>query len=115
MRASTGSASVFLFLSFAAATVLAQTEPPKADKPGSADDPLLKRYKGSVIVMHERQDFGDLTLPLGKLEPAPRGATEPLQAKSAKTVEGKRTHILYYVGRDRSPLEVARNYEDELK
>jgi OmpA-OmpF porin, OOP family len=115
MRASTASSSVFLFLTFLAATALAQTEPPKADKPGSADDPLLKRYRGSVIVMYERREFGDLTLPLGKLEPAPRGAADPLQVKSAKTVEGRRTHILYHVGRDRSPLEVARNYEEELK
>lgn len=104
-----------LLLAFVTATALAQTVPPTADKPGSADDPLLKRYQGAVIVMYERQEFGDFTLPLGKLEPAPRGDANPLQAKSAKTVEGRKTHILYHVGRDRSPLEVARNYEQELK
>ena len=37
-----------LSLTFLAATALAQTEPPKADKPGSADDPLLKRYKQNL-------------------------------------------------------------------
>jgi outer membrane protein OmpA-like peptidoglycan-associated protein len=99
-----------------ASTAAAQTAAPKADKPGSADDPLLKRYSGSFIVMHQRQAFTDMVLPLGKLEPAPRDAPEgPLRATNSKTVEGQRTHILYYVGRDRSPLEVARNYQDEIK
>lgn len=99
-----------------ASTAVAQTEPPKADKAGSADDPLLKRYSGSLIVMHERQSFSDMALPIGKLEPTPGNAPEtPLRASVAKTVEGQRTHILYYIGRDRSPLEVARNYQDEIK
>jgi outer membrane protein OmpA-like peptidoglycan-associated protein len=97
-------------------TAAAQTAPPKVDKPGSADDPLLKRYSGSLIVMHERQAFTDMVLPLGKLEPAPRDAPEgPLRATLSKNVEGQRTHIVYYVGRDRSPLEVARNYQDDVK
>src|SRR5215831_11158363 len=48
----------------------AQTEPPKADKPGSADDPMLKRYSGSIIIIHQKQAFNDFVLPLGKLEPA---------------------------------------------
>jgi OOP family OmpA-OmpF porin len=116
MRASYSKSPVVVAISLLASTAFAQTEPPKADKPGSADDPLLKRYGGSVILVHERQEFAELTLPLGKLEPAPRGSTgEPVQPKSSKTVEGRKTHLLYHVGRERSPLEVARNYEDELK
>jgi hypothetical protein len=95
---------------------MAQTAPPKADKPGSADDPLVKRYAGSLIVMHQRQEFTDMVLPLGKLDLAPQNSTDgPLRATNSKTVEGRLTHILYYVGKDRSPLEVARNYQDELK
>jgi outer membrane protein OmpA-like peptidoglycan-associated protein len=98
-----------------AANAIAQTAPPKADKTGSADDPLVKRYAGSFIVMHQRQEFTDMELPLSKLEPV-KGATDgSLRATNSKTVEGRRTHILYWVGKDRSPLEVARNYQDELK
>jgi outer membrane protein OmpA-like peptidoglycan-associated protein len=105
-----------IFVSAIASTAAAQTAAPKADKPGSADDPLLKRYSGSLIVMHERKAFTDMVLPLGKLEPAPRDAPEgPLRATNSKTVEGQRTHFIYYVGKDRSPLEVARNYQDEVK
>src|SRR5262245_24130569 len=99
-----------------ASTAVAQTELPKADKPGSADDPLLKRYAGSLIVMHEKQAFEEFVLPLGKLEPPPRGAgDDSLRAPVAKTVEGQHTHILYFVGTGRSPLEVVRNYQDEIK
>jgi OmpA-OmpF porin, OOP family len=106
--------AIFAFV--IASSASAQTAAPNADKPGSADDPLLKRYAGSLIVMYERQSFADMALPVGKLEPTPGNAPEtPLRASVAKTVEGQRTHILYYIGRDRSPLEVARNYQDEVK
>src|SRR5262245_50018070 len=98
-----------------AMSAMAQTAPPKADKPGSADDPLVKRYAGSFIVMHQRQAFTDMELPLGKLEPVKGANDGSLRAANSKTVEGRRTHILYWVGKDRSPLEVARNYQDELK
>lgn len=107
---------LFLFSLAMTSLASAQTELPNADKPGSADDPLIKRYSGSFIVMHERQEFTDMVLPLGKLEPAPRDAPEgPLRATNSKTVEGRYTHFIYYVGKDRSPLEVARNYQEEIK
>jgi len=67
-----------------------------------------------VIIMHERRGFTEFVLPLGKLEPAPanKGVLEP---KTSKPLEGKYTHLVYYVGPDRSPLEVSRNYEDDVK
>ena len=117
-RVRRGRASALLLTLALAVTsnAIAQTAPPKADKPGSADDPLVKRYAGSLIVMQQRQEFTDMVLPLGKLEPTPQNSSDgPLRATNSKTVEGRRTHILYYVGKDRSPLEVARNYQDELK
>ena len=35
---------------------------PTADKSGAKDNPLLKRYEGSVIVSYQQQGFGELTL-----------------------------------------------------
>ena len=57
-----------------AASVLAQLPVatiPKADKKGSKDSPLLKRYEGSFIVSLRHKSFGELTLPLSKLEECP--------------------------------------------
>ena len=42
---------------------------PQADRKGTKDSPLLKRYEGSYIVVHESKLFGEFTLPLSKLEP----------------------------------------------
>ena len=37
---------------------------PVADKPGSKDSPLLKRFEGSLIVAYEYKNFAAFTVPL---------------------------------------------------
>ncbi len=99
---------------FAAAAVV-----PAADKKGSKDNPLLKRYEGSVIVASETRKFAEFTMPLSRLEPVAgkkdgnnNHAHEP---KDKKSLEGQYTRLVYVVPADRSPLEVLRNYQDEVK
>jgi OOP family OmpA-OmpF porin len=105
----------------AIATVAAMPDAviPKTDKKGSKDSPLLKRYEGSVIVAYESKAFDELTLPLSPLEEVPDKTTRQnnkLRApKTKKTLEGRYTRLVYVTPAERSPLEVLRNYEDEIK
>ena len=92
---------------------------PRADKKGASDDPLLKRYEGSYIVVHERKAFAEFNLPLSRLEPVGKERTaknnQRFAPKSKKALEGSHTRIVYLIPPDRTPLEVARNYEEEIK
>ena len=92
---------------------------PTADKKGSKDSPLLKRYEGSYIVSHDQKSFAEFQLPLSKLERVPgkksgnnNNAYEP---QNKKSLEGKYTRLVYLIPENRSPLEVLRNYQDEIK
>jgi OmpA-OmpF porin, OOP family len=77
------------------------------DVQGSKDHPLISRYPGSVITDYSANAFNEYTLPLGKLE-------QDHWAKS-QSLEGKLTRIHYEVPIGRSPLEVARNYQQALE
>ncbi len=92
---------------------------PAADKKGTKDSPLLKRYEGSYIVSHDEKSFAEFELPLSKLEEVPgkkagnnNRAYEP---KNKKSLQGKYTRLVYLLPENRSPLEVLRNYQDEIK
>ena len=105
-----------------AATVFAQLPVatiPKADRKGSKDSPLLKRYEGSFIVAYEHKGFAELTLPLSRLEEVPGKTTQQNnkvhEPKNKKALEGAYTRIAYLIPADRSPLEVLRNYQDDIK
>lgn len=83
--------------------VLAQQK----DVAGSKDHPLISRYPGSVITDYSATQFDDYTLPLGKLLQDQWAKSQPL--------EGKVTRIHYEVPVGRSPLEVARNYQQAFE
>src|SRR5262249_27354808 len=92
---------------------------PSSDVAGSADSPLIKRYEGSIILSYEKKRFAEMSFPLSKLEMVPgkrdnhnNAVAEP---KQKKTVEGEITHLLYVLPAQRTPLEVLRNYQDEVK
>ncbi len=72
------------------------------DVKGSSDHPLLPRYEGSEIVVHQVERFADHQL---------RVSTD---RKASLELEGKVTRITYRAPADRSPLEVIRNYETAL-
>lgn len=101
--------------------VVAQTKasPPTADRKGAKDSALLKRYEGAFIVGYEYKSFAEFTLPLSKLEEVE--GTRDLknnrlhEPKNKKTLEGATTRLVYLLPANRSPLEVSRNYRDEIK
>lgn len=90
---------------------LAWVAPARADLPGSADHPLLKRYEGSTIVGYSAKAFDEYVLPLG---PGTGRASDARLSKSER-LEGKLTRITYLAPVGRSTLEVLRNYETELR
>jgi len=102
-----------VFLQLPVATI------PKADRKASKDSPLLKRYEGSFIVAYEHKSFEELTLPLSRLEEVPGKTTQQNnrvhEPKNKKALEGAYTRIAYLIPAERSPLEVLRNYQDDIK
>jgi outer membrane protein OmpA-like peptidoglycan-associated protein len=82
---------------------------------GSKDHPLIRRYEGSIIIGYEFQKFGDADVLLAPVKGGGPGMANQLTPTKSRRVEGQVIRILYLVPEGRSPLEVARNYEQELK
>jgi OOP family OmpA-OmpF porin len=106
--------------------LLGAASPPPAfaqlqDVRGSKDHPMVSRYAGSVIIGYDFRKFDEFVLPLGALKrtgerPAAGGGFSPtFEPDTSQRVEGRATRILYVGPPDRSPLEIVRNYELELK
>jgi len=109
-----------LSLLFVAGHALAQFR----DAAGSKDHPLIKRFEGSTILGYEFLKFNDLVILLGPV----KGKVDKVMAREyeignfsytmtptkTQRVEGEMTRILYVAPKERSPLEVVRNYEREL-
>ena len=109
-------------LSLAAMTgALADATIPTRDIAGARDNSLLKRYDASFIISYERVAFTDFKLPLSRLEPVDpdkrRDASNNVVhlPKQEKELEGARTRLAYLLPAERSPLEVLRNYQDEVE
>lgn len=71
------------------------------------DLPFLGRYPGSVVDNYRSAHYDEITIPLG-----PLGKNALTRSE---TLEGQITYIKYQVPRDRSPLEVIRNYQQALQ
>ena len=102
-----------------AGAALADATIPKADVPGAKDSSLIGRFAGSFIVSHDNRDFDELKLPLGPLKPVADKAKrdshnnlvfEPAQTKA---LEGKRSHLVYVLPENVSPLQAVRNYQND--
>ena len=91
------------------------------DVKASKDHPMVSRYAGSVIIGYDFRKFDEFVVPLGPLKrtgerPAAGGGFSPtFEPTKSQRVEGRATRILYVGPPDRSPLEIVRNYELELK
>jgi len=104
----------------AADPVSADATIPTADIEGAADSALLKRYEGSFIVSYDAHAYAELAMPLSPLVP---GASPDerdgmnnrvYRPERTENVAGAITRLVYVLPQDRSPLEVLRNYQDEI-
>lgn len=98
----------FLMLAAISAGAIAQSD----DSPGTADHPLVSRYSGSFIDGQQVHDFTAYTLPTG---PAVKNAEGLRVPSESLTLEGKVTRTLYRGPRERSTLEILRNYQLALE
>jgi OmpA-OmpF porin, OOP family len=86
-----------------------------SDVSGSKDHPAIKRYEGAVIIGYDFRKFGDGEVLLGPVKRGGPGKRTTLTPTKTQRVEGQMTRILYVAPAGRSPLEVLRNYEQELQ
>lgn len=111
-------AGIILLSILMAVNGFAAAEIPDADVQGAKDSPLVGRFAGSVIVSAVQKDFDELTLPLSALEPVKDKRDQHnnivYEPGKKKTLEGKRTRLVYLTPAGASPLEVLRNYQQEL-
>jgi OOP family OmpA-OmpF porin len=80
------------------------------DFKGTQDPPGMKRFKGSVIHGQITSSFTEYELVIGATDWTKQGALRPTQA-----LEGRLVRTVYIAPKAATPLEVSRNYEDELK
>jgi outer membrane protein OmpA-like peptidoglycan-associated protein len=121
MGSMTRLAAAFLaaaLLSFGVVTTgRADATDPKADAKGAKDLPLLKRYEGSFIVDYAQKAFDEAALPRSELKRTDKVDSQNNQVylpEEQQAVEGRLTRIVYIVPSGRSPLEVLRNYQEEI-
>jgi len=99
---------LFLLLPAVATSALAQEQ----DSPGTADHPLVSRYTGSFIDGQQELDFTGYVLPLGPAVKNSEGQRVPSEKIS---LEGRVTRTLYRGPKERSTLEILRNYQSALE
>lgn len=107
-------------LSLPATLAWAEASVPARDIAGAQDSPLIKRYDGAFIVEYSSKAYDEFTLPLSTLEKVGddvRDARNNLRfaPKAKLDLEGKVTRLAYVLPAGRSPLEVLRNYQDEIQ
>lgn len=97
----------FLFLS---ALLLGPSAHAIDDYPGSKDHPVISRYPGFAIVYYDEKQFDEYHLIAGPVQSG-------MNLKDVKHIrlEGKVTRIRYQGPKNRSTLEVYKNYEHGLK
>jgi OmpA-OmpF porin, OOP family len=85
------------------------------DAAGSKDHPMIKRYEGSAIIGYDFRKFDEYVVLLGPVTAGKSTERNKLAPTKSQRVEGQKTRILYVAPEGRSPLEVLRNYEQELQ
>lgn len=83
------------------------------DAAGSRDHPLVGRYAGSEIAAYATADFDEQRLITAPIDLKTDG--EAFTDGNSIRVEGRVFRIRYDAPKDRSSLEIMRNYEDSLK
>lgn len=102
-------ATIFCLLIATLCSPTASVAQKRGDIKGGKDHPSIgARYPGSKIVRYKTQKFDEFKFLLGRVKK--RG----VPGKS-ETLEGKTTRVSYEISKERSVLEVLRNYEIALK
>ena len=106
-------ALVAICLACATSSVLAAAPamPASDTVKGAQDHPLLSRFEGSKLVGYSVKEFDEIVLAAGKLV---RGKDDKNAFEKPLPVEGKITRIAYNYPKERSSLEVMRNYQGAL-
>jgi outer membrane protein OmpA-like peptidoglycan-associated protein len=94
----------------AAFAVLPASAQQLRDFKGTQDPPGMKRFQGSTIHGQIRSNFAEYELVIGAHDWSKPGGMRPSQP-----LEGRVIRTLYVAPKGATPLEVSRNYEDELK
>ena len=85
------------------------TAGPQDEAAGASDHGAISRYKGSVLLFYDRQDYDSYLLPLGSWASAKR------DFQSSRTVEGEVTRRSYVAPEGISVLTAYRNFESAVK
>lgn len=108
----------FAALLFSVACGACNAALPSADAAGSRDHEHLRRYEGAVILSYAHSAYDAFALPLAALQAVPGESDAKnnivFKPPSSKALEGPRTTLVYLLPEGRSPLEVVRNYRDEI-
>jgi outer membrane protein OmpA-like peptidoglycan-associated protein len=110
-----------LVIALAAPAIRADATVPTQDLEGARDPAFLKRYEGAFIVSYDEKAFDEFVLPLSRLEqdsdPKRRDAhnNKVFAPAESLALEGHRVRLVYVLPEGRSPLEVVRNYQDEVE
>ena len=83
---------------------------PLKDVAGSKDHPMVSRYADSIVIGYKLDKFDEAELVLGPAtyKDGKRGF------EKSQMLQGQRTRLLYVAPKDRSSLEVMKNYEEAL-
>ena len=110
--------STFCSLLLAAAALFSMASPahaieavPTKDLPKLADLPGVKRFTGSALVHRDDVAYDEVNFPTGKVT----YANDKLTASKSVPRAGQRSLLVYVAPAGRSPLEVLRNYQQDLK
>lgn len=109
-----GAGSTLLGLALIAMLPPAPLRAQLRDLEEGADHPLVSRYEGSIILGYDAREFDEFELPLGPIRRIDSDRGIVVEPSSSQRLEGRVTRVLYVAPANRSPLEIVRNYEQEL-
>jgi OOP family OmpA-OmpF porin len=95
-------------------SVVLATAAQAGDLAGCADIPGVKRFEGSTIVLCEKRNFAEYTLPAGKVTDFDYDKNKGTYEHS-ENLEGRLTQNAYSVPAGPSSAEVFRNYRNDLQ
>ena len=97
------SAAVSLTLAMLVASSASMADKYDTDYRGGSDHPLVSRYSGSILHMYGNDNYGTAEIAVVEKDKA-----------ILRPVEGRISNKLYWGPKDRSPLEIFRNYQRAL-